>query len=56
MPISVFAVLAVLTLLSARAAQRLAVMQGRKALPWMVAALSFGPLPLIPLALLNKRR
>jgi hypothetical protein len=55
MSLSVTAVLFVLTLLSVRAAQQLAVVRGRKPVPWMVAALSLGPLPLIPLALLQKR-
>jgi hypothetical protein len=55
MPIGAYAVLALLAALSAFAAQRLAVSQGRNPLPWVVAAVSFGPFPLIPLALLSKR-
>lgn len=55
MSLSAYAVLSVLAVLSVWAARRLAVTQGRRPLPWMVAALSLGPLPLIPLALLQKR-
>jgi hypothetical protein len=40
-----------LTIFSVIAAQRLAKQQGRKPLPWMIAAATLGPLPLIPLAL-----
>lgn len=55
MPLSATAAFTVLAILSVMAARRLAAVQGRKPLPWMVAALSLGPLPLIPLALLQKR-
>ncbi len=55
MSITAYAVLAVLSLLCMMAAQRLAAVQGRRTMPWMVAALAFGPFPLIPLALLHKR-
>jgi hypothetical protein len=51
MSASVYATFFVLTILSVVAAQRLAKQQGRKALPWMIAAATLGPLPLIPLAL-----
>jgi len=46
-----FILLSVLTILSVFAARRLAKRQGRNALPWMIAAATLGPLPLIPLAL-----
>jgi hypothetical protein len=55
MSLSAIAAFTVLAILSVWAAQRLAAAQGRKPLPWMVAALSLGPLPLIPLALLRKK-
>jgi hypothetical protein len=51
MPASLYITLAVLTVLSVLGAQRLARRQGRNPLPWMVAAATLGPLPLIPLAL-----
>ena len=51
MPIALYLMLAALTILSVIAAQRLAKQQGRKPLPWMIAAATLGPLPLIPLAL-----
>ena len=51
MSIAAFAFFAALAVLSVIAAQRLAKHQGRKPLPWMVAAASIGPLALIPLAL-----
>jgi hypothetical protein len=51
MPASLYVIVAVLTVLSVLAAQRLAKHQGRNPLPWMVAAATLGPLPLIPLAL-----
>jgi len=50
----VLAVITVFTLLCIWVAQRLAVIQGRKPRPWMVAAALLGPLPLIPLAMLRK--
>ena len=51
MPLSAYAFFAVLTVLSVIAAQRIARHQGRRPLPWMIAAATLGPLPLIPLAL-----
>jgi hypothetical protein len=51
MPMPLYIAFAVLTVLCVLAAQRLAKRQGRKALPWMVAAAVLGPFPLIPLAL-----
>lgn len=51
MPMVLYLTFAVLTILSVIAAQRLAKQQGRKPLPWMIAAATLGPLPLIPLAL-----
>lgn len=51
MPMALYIAFAVLTILSVIAAQRLAKQQGRKPIPWMVAAATLGPLPLIPLAL-----
>ena len=51
MPMALYFVLAVLTVSSVLAARRLARKQGRSPLPWMVAAATLGPLPLIPLAL-----
>ncbi len=55
MSVSAYAGFVLLAILSVLAARQLAAAQGRKPLPWMVAALSFGPLPLIPLALLQKK-
>lgn len=55
MPLSAYIVLTVLAIICAFAAERLAQSQGREPLPWMVAAISFGPFALIPLALLAKR-
>jgi hypothetical protein len=55
MPMTTTLVLTVLTLLCALMAQRLAISRGRKPFPWMLAAVTFGPFPLIPLALLSKR-
>lgn len=55
MPVSAYVTFAVLSVLCVMAAQRLASAQQRKALPWMVAALSLGPFALIPLALMQKR-
>lgn len=51
MPTALYVAFAILTVLSMLAAQRLAKHQGRKALPWMLAAAVLGPFPLIPLAL-----
>ncbi|MBC8036359.1 MAG: hypothetical protein H7X89_03990 [Rhizobiales bacterium] len=49
LPVSI--AFAMLTVVCVIAARRLARRQGRKALPWMVAAAVLGPFPLIPLAL-----
>jgi hypothetical protein len=54
MPISAYIILTVLAIICAYAAERLALSQGRRPLPWMVAAITFGPFALIPLALLAK--
>ncbi len=54
MSLSAYIVLTGLAIICAFAAQRLAMSQGRKPLPWMIAALSFGPFALIPLALMSK--
>ncbi len=54
MPLSTFIVLTALATACAFTAQRLAISQERKPLPWMIAALSFGPFALIPLALMSK--
>ena len=51
MSLALYLAFANLALLSVLAAQRLAKRQGRKPLPWMVAATILGPLTLIPLAL-----
>jgi hypothetical protein len=51
MPAVLYLFFIVLTVLSMLAAQRLAKRQGRKPMPWMIAAAFLGPLPLIPLAL-----
>jgi len=51
MPMSVYIAFAVVTVLSVLAAQRLAKRQGRRPVPWMVAATILGPFTLIPLAL-----
>ena len=51
MPLSVFIAFAIITVLSVLATQRLAKRQGRKPVPWMVAATILGPFTLIPLAL-----
>ena len=55
MPLSAYIVLTGLAIICTFAAERLALSQGRKPLPWMVAAFSVGPFALIPLALLAKR-
>ena len=55
MPLSAYAFFAILTVLSVVGAQRLARHQGRKPLPWMIAAAALGPIPLIPLALNAQR-
>lgn len=55
MPLSAYIILTALAILCAFAAERLAQNQGRRPLPWMVAAISVGPFALIPLALLAKR-
>ena len=55
MPLSAYLVLTGLAIICAYAAQRLAISQGRNPLPWMVAAVSFGPFALVPLALLTKQ-
>ena len=55
MPLSAYIVLTALAIICTFAAERLALSQARKPLPWMVAALTFGPFALIPLALLANR-
>ena len=54
MSMLVFAAIGIFTVICVRAAQRLAAGQGRKPVPWMVAAAALGPLALIPLALMQK--
>jgi hypothetical protein len=54
MSLSAYTVLTILAIICTYAAQRFALSQGRKPLPWMIAAITFGPFALIPLALLAK--
>ena len=51
MSLALYLAFATLTILSVLAAQRLTKRQGRKPVPWMVAATILGPFTLIPLAL-----
>ena len=55
MTIAAFAALAAIAFACVVAAQRLAARQGRNRLVWMIATVTFGPLTLIPLALLRGR-
>jgi hypothetical protein len=55
MTIAAFAALAAIAFACVLAAQRLAARQGRNRLGWMIATATFGPLTLIPLALLRSR-
>jgi hypothetical protein len=55
MTIIAFAALAAVAFACILAAQRLAARQGRNRLRWMIATATFGPLTLIPLALLRSR-
>jgi hypothetical protein len=50
-----FVALAAFTVLCMAAAQRLASSKGKSPVGWMLAASFLGPLPLIPLALLQDR-
>ena len=54
MPMMAYVVFALLAAFCAWGAQRLALNQGRKPLPWMVAAVIFGPFALVPLAILAR--
>jgi hypothetical protein len=56
MSLAAFAAAAAVTILCMRACQHLAVARGQKAMPWMVAAAILGPLPLLSLAVMRKRR
>lgn len=52
---TLFLFLALITILSMAAARRMAVVRGRSAQVWMMAAALLGPLPLVPLAALRRR-